>query len=181
MIGISTFIFHPLRRVESSTATKLEYVQGGGFQLSIIMGVPITAMGLLCVALALGNAFGAFPRERMSAYQVVLLVLATLAFGLMFSSAGLWFIFGRTTVILDKELATVTLRWSFPSLRRTVVSPLTGFTDVEVMRKFDEGVAIYSVSLVGPTTTRRLVSCVDQATAERAGGEISEFLGLPTP
>jgi hypothetical protein len=175
-----SFIYHPLRRIESSAATKLEYVQGGGFKLPIIMGVPITAIGLFCVVLALGNAFGAFPRQRMSTYEAVLSVLIPLAVGLLFSSAGSWFIFGRTTVILDKEAATVTMRSSFFSLGRTAVSSLAGFTHVEVMRKFDEAVAIYSVSLIGPASTRRLVSCADRATAELAGGEISEFLGLPT-
>jgi ABC-type multidrug transport system fused ATPase/permease subunit len=179
MIGISTFIYHQLRRVESPVATRIEYVQGGGFRLPVIIGVPATAAGLIVLVPTLEFAFGAIPQGRASRFEAALSIFILLAVGLAFTSVGLWAIFGRTTITIDKEPATIAMRWSFLSLGRTIITPLLGFSHITIERMFDEGDITYSVSLTGSANTRRLVSIVDRSTAERAANELSEFLGLP--
>jgi hypothetical protein len=144
--GVSVGIGNRIRRIESETEGRLEYIQGGGIVLPLFES-PFFGVGLFSI-------WALFFRGIPKLFQVPIGLAdvpgirlgfgMTIAVGGTFGAVGAWCIFSRTGVILKGSTDTVTV--------------VTTGSRRKIERVADEVAAFLGLGRTGKSTTNTLVS-----------------------
>ncbi len=161
---------------QSPSDDRLRFTQGGGWR--ILIGVVATLFGILWLVIAT-----VFITQGMGGLEA----LGLLVFGMVLAGAGLFNIFWRSGVDLDRQAGTVTF-WSrvVVPLRHKVYS-LDDFDHVTINRELRNNApatqASYMVYPVALASTAGNALPIQQPRkvnqARQAGRQLAEYLGFP--
>ena len=183
MIGIELGPF--VRRVETGTSDRLEYISGDGL-VAAIFGLPFLGAGLFLFWLL---PFRAIPKLfevplTIGDVPLILFFHAMMLFGgVCFTAVGAWCVFGRHRVVCDKPARAVSVRWNILWIGRAKQYKVDGFTGIAVQRgtrgAFGRGRLCYSVVLTATAETVQVVpSGPERAEIGKVASEIAGFLRL---
>ncbi|HEY3319357.1 MAG TPA: hypothetical protein VGP72_02635 [Planctomycetota bacterium] len=162
-----------MRRINSDEPNRLSYRSGGGCMA--LFGLPFFGFGLFAMTTAFSGIWnGGAPSARVPVFL----------FGLVFGAVGSAFVFGRSGVILDKGLKTVT-RWYgllFPMW--TKVQELDTFEEVHMSRE-ERGsgsgrYTAYPVQLKGSAGAKlEIAEPRTEGESRKFAEEVAKFADLP--
>ena len=152
---------------------RMEFKRGGG--LLILFGLPFLAGG---VAALLDEPLGLLKGSQPDVGEVI----AELAFGSIFTTIGLAFIFGRASIVIDRSCGEAVKTWGMLvpfSKRRYALSAFDIVTiERRVVRTQKRTRVIYPVALAGADTQLAIAQPGNLNKARQLSEQLGKFLDL---